>query len=156
MTLWYSWTLKDPAPFLDSMEYDIKSIFVTSFNGISNWWNVVLCKKHSCSIIQGLQLESTLQEKSLRNISLLLSSSAEYWTFKTCKCPGYKIASCINVAVKFTSLKAALVKYLWIHVVVTMKKLHCQLNLSPWLFPLLVFPHWIVFHEIQSMSLTLL
>lgn len=75
----------------------------------------------NCSIIQEvqllyntrvLQLESTLQEKRLQNINLLLSSSAEHWTFTTHKCPGYKLASCINVAVKFTSLKAALVKYL--------------------------------------------
>jgi len=75
----------------------------------------------NCGIIQKaqllcnrrvLQLKSTLQEKSLQNINLLLSSSAEYWTFTTHECPGYKLASCINVAVKFTSLKAALVKYL--------------------------------------------
>lgn len=58
-----------------------------------------------------LELKSTLQEKSLQNINLLLSS-AEYWTFTMCKCPGSKLGSCINVAVKFTSLKAALVKYL--------------------------------------------
>lgn len=156
MTLWCSWTWKDSAPFMDGMEYVIKSIFVTSFNGISNWWIVVLYKKHSCCITQSLTGRSILQEKSLQNINLLLSSSAEYWKFTTQKCPGYKVASCINVAVKFTTLKAALVKYLWIHVVVTAKKLHCQLNFSPWLFPLPVFPHWIVFHEIQSMSLTLL
>lgn len=43
------------------------------------------------------------------------------------------------MAVKFTTMKAALVKYLWIHVVVTAKKLHCQLSLFLWLFPLLVF-----------------
>lgn len=74
-----------------------------------------------CSIIQeaqlqyktrALHLEVTLQEKSLQNINLLLSPWTECWTFTTHKCPGYKLASCINVAVKFTSLKAALVKYL--------------------------------------------
>lgn len=58
-----------------------------------------------------LQLRSTLQEKSLQNINLLLSS-AEYWTFTMCEHPGSKLGSCINVAVKFTGLKAALVKYL--------------------------------------------
>lgn len=59
-----------------------------------------------------LQLEISLQEKSLQNTNLLLSPWTEYWTFTTHKCPGYKLASCINVAVKFTSLKAVLVKYL--------------------------------------------
>lgn len=100
-----------------------------------------------------LHLENTLQQRSLQNRNLLLSSSAQYWTFTTHECPGYKLASCITMAVKFTGLKATLVKYLWIHVVVTAKKLHHQLNSLPDCFLSLSSPHWIVFHEIQSMSL---
>lgn len=61
---------------------------------------------------RALHLEITLKEKSLQNINILHSPWTEYWTFTTHKCPCYKLASRINVTVKFTSLKAALVKYL--------------------------------------------
>lgn len=52
------------------------------------------------------------RKKEFPNINHVLGTSLEYWTFITHKCPDYKFASCINMAVKVTLLKAALVKYL--------------------------------------------
>lgn len=52
------------------------------------------------------------RKKEFPNINHVLGTSLEHWTFITHKCPDYKFASCINMAVKVTLLKAALVKYL--------------------------------------------
>lgn len=52
------------------------------------------------------------RKKEFQNINHVLDTSLEYWTFITHKCPDYKFASCINMAVKVTLLKAAFVKYL--------------------------------------------
>lgn len=58
------------------------------------------------------------RKKEFQNINHVLGTSLEYWTFITHKCPDYKFTSCINMAVKVILLKAALVKYLYIHMVV--------------------------------------
>lgn len=96
------------------MEYVVMSIFMSL--AIGSGTDVL------CSIVLHVQLnyngELNSQEvcdqrkKEFQNINHVLGTSLKNWTFITHKCPDYKFASCINMAVKVTFLKAALVKYL--------------------------------------------